>query len=173
MSRLFAVIVLASVSLLALTACGDGDAPTGAIPVVDQTGVIDQTGVVDVDDPQVRMEAYIALMIDLRDTLANVGNPDASGDPLNEAIAIGHDIADFTPFFASLSERVMVSLLEVYGTQMQTVNAEVAEHAVRVASTMTGTEELIAVLQMGPAFAIASTTTAPDREVIQGLDPVQ
>ncbi len=135
--------------------------------------IVELTNVLDDDDPQVKMEAYIALMSALRDTLANVGNPDAGGEALADAVDIANEIGTYTPFFQGLSDRAMVALLAVYGTEMQPLNAEVAEHAIRVTSTMTGTEELVAALQLGPAFALESTSTPSDREVIQGLDPVQ
>ncbi|MDA1174581.1 MAG: hypothetical protein O2826_08710 [Chloroflexi bacterium] len=126
------------------------------------------------DDPQAQMEAYLALMIDLRDALANVGNPDSSRGGVPEATAIATEIATYTPFFQNLSPRALVSLVEFYGEQMQEINADVADHAARLV-TMTGTEELEAALLQGPAFALADTSTSPIRqadesEVVESLD---
>ena len=130
-------------------------------------GVIDTFVAPDVDDPQAQVEAYVALMLDLRGALAQVGNPDSHIDAEAEAIAIGAEIATYTPFFQGLSDRIIVSLFQFCGERMQAVNAEVAEHIARIVSTMTGVEELIAVLQLGPAFALESTSDAPDREVVE------
>jgi hypothetical protein len=126
------------------------------------------------DDPQATIEAYLALMIDLRDALANVGNPDSSRGGVPEATVIATEIATYMPFFQELSPRVMVSLLVLYGAQMQEVNADVAELAAQLV-VITGTEELQAALLQGPAFAIADTSASPirqaeDGEVVEPLD---
>jgi hypothetical protein len=120
-------------------------------------------GVVDL---QAQMEAYVAAMLDLRDALANVGNPDGSTG-VQEAIAMADKVAGFTPFFQEASPRIMASLATFYAGQMQAVNAEVAESTKRIANTIIGggIEELIATIERGPAFALASTATSPLRQV--------
>jgi hypothetical protein len=124
------------------------------------------------DDPQAQMEAYLALMLDLRDALANVGDPDGPSGVAGEATAIANEIATYTPFLQNLSPRVLGSLVEFYGEQMQAVNAEVAEHAARLV-TMTGTEELQAALLKGPAFALVDSSISPLRQVDGSVDPVE
>lgn len=137
----------------------------GAIVNLDSTG--ESTIVPTSDDPQAQMEAYLALMIDLRDALANVGNPDSSRGGVPEATAIATEIATYMPFFENLSPQGMVSLLEFYGEQMQEINADVAALAARLV-VITGTEELQAALLQGPAFAIADTSTSPIRQAEEG-----
>ena len=119
------------------------------------------------DGSQAQMEAYLAAMIDLNDALANVGNPDAGG-AMGDALAAAQEVATFTPFFERLSPRGMALLAAFYGGRMQEVNAEAADHITRIVNTMTGTEELAAVLQLGPAFALTDTSTSPLREVEEG-----
>lgn len=119
------------------------------------------------DDPQAQLEAYMALMLDLRDALANVGNPDPSPGGVPEATAIANEVATFTPLFQNMSPRVLASLAEFYGERMQQINAEVADRATRLA-TMAGTEELQAALLQGPAFALASTSASPIRQAEGG-----
>jgi hypothetical protein len=132
-------------------------------------GVVNTIVAPDVDDPQAQMEAYVAAMIDLRDSLANVGNPDA-GDAFERAIAAAEEVASFTPFFQELSDRVMVSLFAFYGERMQSLNAQVADHASRISATITGdsVDKLAAAIGRGPAFALASTETSPLRQVEDG-----
>jgi hypothetical protein len=144
----------------------------GSMGIVEgSTGVISPTDA----DPQASMEKYLALMIDLRNTLANVSNPDAGGDAIADAIDIGNEIAKFTVVFRSMSPRVMASLVEVYAEPMQTVNAEVAALAASLA-TIKGTEELVAVLQLGPAYALTSSSSLPraqSDDIVEILEPVE
>lgn len=141
--------------------------PQFAGAVVNLDSIDDSTGVMNGDDPQAQMEAYLALMLDLRDALLNVGNPDSSFGGVPEATAIANEIATYTPFFQELSPRVMVSLLEFYGEPMQEVNANVAALAARLV-VITGTEELQAALVQGPAFALADSSTLPIRQADEG-----
>jgi hypothetical protein len=162
------VIVLyvgSDVSVLRMLDSVAGPQFAGAVVNLDSTG--ESTIVPNSDDPQAQMEAYVALMLDLQEALLNVGNPDSSRGGVPEATAIAKEIATYTPFFQNLSPRVMVSLLEVYGGQMQEINASVAALAERVV-VITGTEELQAALRQGPAFALANSSTLPVRQVDEG-----
>ncbi|MDA1035693.1 MAG: hypothetical protein O3B65_02290 [Chloroflexi bacterium] len=159
MKRLLTLMIVATVVLLALAACG-AEVPAGDVDT-------DNVGGSEDDGSQAQMEAYLAAMNDLRDALANVGNPDAGG-AIEDALAAAQKVATFTPFFGELSPSGMALLAAFYGGQMQAINAEVAGHATRIASTMTGVEELFAVLQIGPAFALTDTSTSPLRQAEEG-----
>lgn len=145
--RLLLTLALSIISLLALAACGGSDPTPTATP--------EPTPTVAVDETVVRMEAYVALLEELRDALREVQDPDTPSGTLESATTIATEIAGFTPFFSGLSDQQMLALLETFGTQMQALNAEVVVEAVRVAS-IDGTTELIAAIQMGPAFAIGN-----------------
>jgi hypothetical protein len=78
-------------TVLSLLQANVGPQFAGADP-----GVIDPYIAPDGDIPQAQFDRYLAAMLDLRDALANVGNPDVEG-AIEQAIDAAKLVATFAP----------------------------------------------------------------------------